>query len=134
MLSRIAFIVCAALVLTLTSYGDPPLGAKNPIPNDGQDLPLGKWKVEFANGVVETVEVGRSGAVYVAEPKRTSTGLVTVKTVAFVLVFDDDRVERWTPVGQRMVVEHWFPGSSFPNGTPVRGIAEQVPSAVPPRD
>jgi hypothetical protein len=41
-----------------------------------------------------------------------------------VIVCDDDRVERWTAVGQRMVVEHWFPAAQFPSGTPVLGIAE----------
>jgi hypothetical protein len=43
-----------------------------------------------------------------------------------VLVFDDHRVERWTRIGQRMVVEHWASSDQFPGGTPVLGIAEKM--------
>jgi hypothetical protein len=37
----------------------------------------------------------------------------------------DDRLERWTLVSKRMVVEHWFPASQVPVATPVLGIAER---------
>jgi hypothetical protein len=45
---------------------------------------------------------------------------------AVVIAFDDDRVERWTPIGQRIVVEHWYPADSFPCATPVLGIAHRA--------
>jgi hypothetical protein len=32
---------------------------------------------------------------------------------------------RWTAVGKRMVVKHWYPSSSYPCGKPVFGIAER---------
>ncbi len=41
-----------------------------------------------------------------------------------VIKFDDDRIERWTPVGKRYVVEHWFPSSQYRKTPPVLGIAE----------
>ncbi len=53
-------------------------------------------------------------------------GKAEVKDGSVVIVYQDDRVERWTPVGKRMVVEHWYPGAQFPSGTPVLGIAEVV--------
>jgi hypothetical protein len=44
-----------------------------------------------------------------------------------VITFNDDRVERWTAVGDRFVVEHWFPASRVPVVAPVLGIAERAP-------
>ena len=87
-------------------------------------LPVGKWKVEFANGVVEECRIGNGGEAYVEEPRRRSGGNAVAQDGAVVVTSHDDRVERWTPVGRRFVVEHWFPGSRVPTGTPVLGIAE----------
>jgi hypothetical protein len=51
---------------------------------------------------------------------------VEVKNGSIVLIFQDDRVERWTPAGARMVVEHWAASAQFPSGTPVLGIGEAI--------
>jgi hypothetical protein len=91
-------------------------------PADG--LPVGRWNVEFANGVKEACEVRKDRTASVVEPLRTSTGKAEVKDGSVVIVYQDDRVERWTPVGKRVVVEHWHPGARYPSGTPVLGIAE----------
>jgi hypothetical protein len=93
-------------------------------PADG--LPVGRWSVEFANGVKEVCEVRKDRTVSVVEPLRSATGKAEVQGGSVVIVYQDDRVERWTPVGKRMVVEHWYPGARFPSGTPVLGIAEVV--------
>jgi hypothetical protein len=90
-------------------------------------LPVGKWKVEFANGVTEVVGVGNGGESSVEEPRRRCVGMAAVKGNAVVITFGDDRVERWTPVGPRYVVEHWFPASQVPVTAPVLGIAERAP-------
>jgi hypothetical protein len=108
-----------ALTLPAISTGDPPAP-----PKADRALPVGKWTVEFANGVVETVTVRRDGTAAVTEPARTSDAKVTALSGGFLVVCADDRIERWTPVGKRMVVEHWFPAAQYPNGTPVRGIAD----------
>jgi hypothetical protein len=84
----------------------------------------GKWNIEFTNGVKEVCQVRKDRKASVAEPLRTSNGKVEVKGGSVVIVYQDDRVERWTPVGKRMVVEHWYPGARFPSGTPVLGIAD----------
>jgi hypothetical protein len=86
----------------------------------------GKWNVEFSNGVKEVCQIRTDRAASVAEPLRTSSGKVEIKDGSVVIVYQDDRVERWTPVGKRMVVEHWHPGAPFPSGTPVLGIADAV--------
>jgi hypothetical protein len=63
----------------------------------------------------------------VDEPLRRSRGRAEINGNSIVLTFSDDRVERWTPVGNRFVVEHWFPGSQFPAARAVLGIAERTP-------
>src|SRR5262245_32266510 len=90
-------------------------------------LAVGKWHVEFTNGVSEVCVIGRGGVAIVDEPLRRARGKAEVSGNSVVLTFHDDRVERWTPVGQRFVVEHWFPGSQFPSAAPVLGIAERAP-------
>jgi len=112
----ILLTTCVLLTLSVASAGDPPKGER--------DLPVGKWSVEFSNGVVEKVEVKRDGAVSVTEPARASDGRVTPLGGTFLFVCEDGRVERWTPVGKRMVVEHWASADEFPSAAPVRGIAE----------
>jgi hypothetical protein len=42
------------------------------------------------------------------------------------LKFDDDRIERWTKIGQWIVVEHWPSSDQFPGRSPVLGIGEKM--------
>src|SRR5215472_14809787 len=105
---RVFLVSAAVLAFSLTSSGDPP---KAPDTTDGL---AGKWTVEFANGVVETCEIKKDGTASVVEPRRSAGGRVTAKDGSFVVACEDDRLERWTPVGQRMAVEHWYPGSRVP--------------------
>ena len=56
-----------ALLLCLTTslaQADPPHPETLPIP-------AGKWGIEFANGVVEKVEIKKDGTATVTEPART---------------------------------------------------------------
>jgi len=101
--------------------------SKNPDPQSVDDAWVGKWTVEFANGVVETCDLVKEGKADVAEPKRSSPGKVRRTTNEVLeLVFDDDRIERWTKVGQRIVVEHWPSSNQFPDRPPVLGIGEKM--------
>jgi hypothetical protein len=99
-----------------------PVRAHAPAPPGPE---VGKWSIEFANGVKEVCEVNKDGEASVAEPLRTSAGKAEVKDDSVVLVFQDDRVERWTPVGSKMVVEHWAAKAQFPTGKPVLGIGQK---------
>lgn len=101
-------------------------GPRNP---PAAALPIGKWHVEFTNAVTEECDIFDfdGGHVIVDEPRRKSRGIVTVQGGSVVMTFHDDRIERWTPVGRRFVVEHWFPGSRLPTAAPVLGIAERTP-------
>ena len=107
---------CVLLALPLTSVGDPP--------RPEQALPIGKWTVEFSNGVIEKVEIKKDGTASVTEPARSSDGKVMAVPGSFLFICEDGRVERWTPVGRRMVVEHWASVDQMPNGPPVKGIAD----------
>ncbi|MDZ4781406.1 MAG: hypothetical protein SGJ19_14225, partial [Planctomycetia bacterium] len=77
----------------------------------------------------------------VVEPARSSGGRVGVQNGTIVIAYDDDRIERWTVVGARLVVEHWAPAAGshpgarwggysplrpLPTSTPVLGIAERA--------
>jgi hypothetical protein len=84
----------------------------------------GEWNVEFTNGVKEVCQISKDRTASVAEPLRTADGKVEVHDGSVVIVYQDDRVEGWTPVGKRMVVGHWYPGARRPSGTPVLGIAD----------
>ncbi len=88
-----------------------------------EDRLAGTWTVELANGSVITCEIKKDNTASVVELNRTAGGKVSVKEGSFVIAYDDDRLERWTPVGKRMVVEHWYPASQVPVVTPVLGIA-----------
>jgi hypothetical protein len=120
-LLRLFAVSCFVVCLPMVSIGDPPAP---PLRATDRCLPAGKWRVEFANGVIEDVAVKTDATAQVSEPARSSGGKVVTIAGTALVVFDDDRVERWTKVGGRMVVEHWFPAAQFPNGTPVRGIAD----------
>ena len=110
-----AFLVL--FVFALASAGNAPALERA--------LPAGEWSVEFANGVVETCEIRKDGTASESEPNRKSNGKAVDKDGAIVITFDDDRTERWTPVGKRMVVEHWYPSSQYPCGKPVLGIGDR---------
>jgi hypothetical protein len=118
------------LAFALESSGDPPASSAKAPPPDPKPAPeialaVGEWSIEFANGVIETCEIRKDGTASESEPNRKSDGKAVAKDGAIVIAFDDDRTERWTPVGKRMVVEHWFPSAKFPCGAPVLGIADR---------
>ena len=110
-----ALVVGLLLVLAPLAPADPPAPA-----------PAGKWRVEFANGVVETC-VFEQGTATESEPLRNSTGKPAAQGGSVVIAFEDDRTERWTAVGKKWVVEHWFPSAAYPAGRPVVGIAKRQP-------
>src|SRR5262245_62483722 len=116
-------LVGSVCLVAQGSRGNVP--AKETRSNDAA-LAVGKWRVEFTNGVTEVCVIGRGGVAIVDEPLRRARGRAEISGNSIVLTFHDDRVERWTPVGHRFVVEHWFPGSQFPNAAPVLGIGERA--------
>ncbi|WP_040891089.1 hypothetical protein [Zavarzinella formosa] len=100
----------------------PEARGKNPAPANPT---VGLWSAVFENGVKETCEIRPDGTATESEPLRASKGKVERKDGAVVITFADDRVERWTAVGNRMVVEHWFPAAQYPAGPRVLGIADR---------
>lgn len=88
--------------------------------------PVGIWRVQFANGVIQTSENKMDGPAWVTEPGRTSPGKWNVENGAIIIRFDDDRLERWTKVENGWKVEHWCPSRAFPEGSPEVGVAGSV--------
>lgn len=131
MIRILPFLFLGVVLVTVPGSGRIA-PAKEPGPGNSLEatLPVGKWNVDFTNGVAEVTDIfmfGDEGHATVDEPRRKSRGRVVAQGSAFVLTYNDDRAERWTPVGKRYVVEHWFPASRLPTGTPVLGIAERAP-------
>jgi hypothetical protein len=122
----LALLVALAAFATPRVLGDGGVGPGPPARDTGPAaaLPVGKWEVQFANGVKEVCTVGNGGEATVEEPRRRANGLAEARDGSVVITWNDDRVERWTPVGTRFVVEHWFPASRVPVVAPVLGIAE----------
>jgi len=119
--------VCRSFAVLTLILIVPPFATGRPRPpNPPAGLPVGKWQIEFANGVVETCEVGQDGKAFESEPLRKSPGTAKVKNGATVITFDDDRLERWTKTGKTWVVEHWCPVSAYPESRPVLGVAKKA--------
>jgi hypothetical protein len=114
----------AVLLVPVAFGGPPPLPVPQPSPK--ASLPVGKWRVEYANEVTEVCDVQKDGTASVVEPVRIAGGKAVVSGASVVMVFENGRVQRWTPVGKRFAVEHWFPGSQFTAKPDVLGIAERT--------
>jgi hypothetical protein len=120
---RLLFVATAALALVVNAGADqPPLPAPAA---SAANLPVGLWSIGFANGVSEACVIRTDGKASVIEVKRKADGKAEIKGGIIVIVFEDDRVDRWTSVGKQMVVEHWFPGAQFPAGPSVPGIGKR---------
>jgi hypothetical protein len=116
-MSRSLAVLATILLFPLFAPADPPAPPAEPV---------GKWRIVFANGVVETCAF-EQGTATETEPLRSSTGKLVAQDGSVVIAFEDDRTERWTAVGKKWVVEHWFPSSEYPAGKPVVGIAKRQP-------
>ena len=114
---RVLLPIAIALVAPYSIDSAPRL--KTP----DRSLPIGKWRVVFSNGVVQTSTNEQEGPAHVTEPGRTSPGKWRLDDRQITIRFDDDRMERWTKVDGRWQVEHWCPIAAFPNEAPVIGIA-----------
>jgi hypothetical protein len=121
----------ACLIVSPGTHGDeprpsPPGIAPGRAP--AARLPVGNWTVEFTNGVVQACDILEfdGGHIRVDEPGRRAPGTAVLQDGSILMTYHDDRTERWTAIGDRFVVEHWFPSSRYPTGNPVLGIAERV--------
>src|SRR4051812_31215842 len=100
-----AAVIALGFCLAASAHAPAPLPRKQ----RPTELPVGRWVVSFENGVVQTCEVRKDGAIHVVEPHRNSGGKATLEGRSVVIKCDDDRAERWTRVEGRLVVEHWCP-------------------------
>jgi hypothetical protein len=111
--------VAAALTVPLLVGATPRLRTPDPA------HPVGKWRITFANGVIETCDIRPDGTTDEAEPLRSPPGRWKEVNGSVVVTFDDDRLERWTRDGDRWRVEHWCPVTAYPGNPPVVGTAKR---------
>jgi hypothetical protein len=123
MMRSIVMWVALALAAGAWAVPSPERGANNPGPVAGC---AGRWAVTFENGVIETCRLDAAGVAEEKEMHRSAKGQAERVGRSFVIKFDDDRVERWTPIGTQAVVEHWCPSAQYPDGPRVLGIAERT--------
>jgi RNA polymerase sigma factor (sigma-70 family) len=110
----------------------PKAKAPLPVQAPAPGVPPERWGVEFANAVTQVCELREDGTASVVElalPKYS--GKVIDKDGQVLVEYTGDRTQRFTPVGERMVVEHWWPGAKKGTDRPVLGIAERVPKGTP---
>lgn len=134
--SKFSILAAAALLTVAVTVFGLAVGQQVPVPKSlerpkppdtSESWVVGQWAIQFENGVNESCSVSKDGSAKTQETRRTSPGKIEVRDGAILIVSDDDRLERWTSVGKKAVVEHWFPASAYPKQKPVVGIAERVP-------
>jgi hypothetical protein len=119
------------LTSLLFAFVHTPMREGTPLPpvvmnEAAAKLPAGKWRVEYANGVTEVCLVNKDGLAIVTDPVRI-VGKAAASGSAILMLFENGRAQRWTPVGNRFVVEHWFPGDKIPTtAAGTVGIAERA--------
>jgi hypothetical protein len=118
--TRLQVVAWVVLLIALPVLGAPPQNVDTP------PQFLGRWTVVFQNGVIETCIVWPNGTATESEPARSAKGEITASDQSIVIRFADDRLERWTIVGKRIVVEHWCPAAAYPGEARVLGIAERT--------
>lgn len=86
----------------------------------------GTWWTKFANGVNQRNTMRQADCRGGNDHGWSSEGKIDHDNGRIIVTYDDDRIERWTRVRHRMVVEHWHPASAYPDATPIVGIAERT--------
>ena len=114
-----SFVLLVAFTVPLLLAAAPRLKTPDPA------HPVGKWRITFTNGVIETCDIHSNGTAAEAEPLRSSPGKWKEVNGSVVVTFDDDRLERWKKDGDHWRVEHWCPVAAYPEGSPVVGVAKR---------
>jgi hypothetical protein len=77
---------------------------------------VGRWSIRFSNGNVRTYVFLPNGDVKFVESKLVSHA--DRDGDAWILDFGDEKKERVTAAGGNLKIEHFEPGSTFPDGQP----------------
>ena len=84
----------------------------------------GTWSVTYTNGAKRTYTIESDGGVAFEEEQILGE---FAGGEYLLLEFDDGKLERLTPAGSRLLVEHFDPRNRFPNHPPTHiGIAVRV--------
>jgi hypothetical protein len=131
----IGLIIATPLGIVIAAHAPLPAGQtfgsqlppREISPADRVSPWVGRWNVEFANGIHEVHELRQDYTVTVRNIAQnwSCQGRIEFDDMKVTIAYDNDRLERWTPVGDRMVVEHWHPASQLPIKPPLLGIANR---------
>ena len=75
----------------------------------------GLWRVIYSHGAVRTYHVGADDTVQFIEERRRGA---LRRGQHVLLQFGDGKIERWTLVKGRLLVQHWNPASGYPRRPP----------------
>ncbi|HXE55868.1 MAG TPA: hypothetical protein VN541_22780 [Tepidisphaeraceae bacterium] len=90
--------------------------------HSGESMQIaGTWVVHYVIGNVRVYTVDKNGDVSL--PEAGATGHLR----SGILDLHDGKLERWTPVRDMIVVEHFNPASDFPNHRNTVGVAVRQP-------
>jgi hypothetical protein len=81
---------------------------------------VGTWEVDYCNGVRRTYTIAADGVVHFREENKRGAlggGLLDLR---------DNNIEVVTPVGARLLIEHYHPKETYPKGPPILGIANRA--------
>jgi len=98
----------------------------------GVRYPFGKWQMITSSGpyaptsILGTYDFRSDGTVFWKEKARQAFGKVTIRDGVILVVYPDDRTERITPSGPRLLIEHWCPSSNYPSKFPMFVYAERI--------
>lgn len=98
---------------TLKAEGPPRLTSPPP-GSTVRNAVVGTWKVLYANNAVRTYQINENAEVIFVEEKRTGKLDKNFAT----LNFGDGKLERLSLIQGRLFVEHFNPGSDYPNKSP----------------
>ncbi len=80
----------------------------------------GVWDVRYTNKVRRTYRFDRGKVSYVSPDEKQDQIQMRSQGAQILLNFvTENKVERWTFVGNKAIVEHFNPGNDFPKGRPV---------------
>lgn len=89
----------------------------------------GTWSVTYTNGAKRTYTIESDGGVAFEEEQILGE---FAGGGYLLLEFDDGKLERITPAGSRLLVEHFDPRNRFPNHPPTHiGIGVRIERSAP---
>jgi hypothetical protein len=83
----------------------------------------GVWRITYENGAVRTYVFQPDGVVQFLEAQRQCAMCVRPEIL---LAFNDGKIELLSLDGEQLRVQHWDPGTGYPDAACLRGVGQRV--------